>query len=115
MRNWLTPRRSQPFHASSAVSGGGAASRSSTVTSWSSLSGRLDHRYDLLSVIDAKLRPIPGPIRTLAGDVDGTLARWHDVRAHSALATQVAAANDVEGLARRLVATAAASPRLRNN
>ncbi|MDP9332196.1 MAG: hypothetical protein M3Q30_02620, partial [Actinomycetota bacterium] len=43
------------------------------------------------------------------------LARWHDVRAHSALATQVAAANDVEGLARRLVATAAASPRLRNN
>ena len=89
--------------------------KSNVDTSWSSLSGRLDHRYDLLSVIDAKLRPIPGPIRTLAGDVDGTLARWHDVRAHSALATQVAAANDVEGLARRLVTTAAASPRLRNN
>ena len=28
MRNWLTPRRSQPLHASSAVSGGAAASRS---------------------------------------------------------------------------------------
>ena len=34
MRNWLTPRRSQLSHASSASSGGGAASRSSTVTSW---------------------------------------------------------------------------------
>jgi hypothetical protein len=84
-------------------------------TSWSSLSGQLDHRYVLLTAVDDKLRPIPGPIRTLVGDVDGTLARWHDVRGHSAVATQVAAANDVEALARRLVATAAASPRLRND
>jgi hypothetical protein len=84
-------------------------------TSWSSLSGQLDHRYVLLTAVDDKLRPIPGPIRALVGDVDGTLARWHDVRGHSAVATEVTAANDVEALARRLVATAAASPRLRNN
>ena len=84
-------------------------------TSWSSLSVQLDHRYVLLKAVDDTLRPIPGPIRTLVGDVDGTLARWRDVRTHTGVATQVAAANDVEALARRLVATAAASPRLRSN
>jgi len=84
-------------------------------TSWSSLSVQLDHRYVLLKAVDDKLRPIPGPIRTLVGDVDGTLARWRDVRTHTGVAAQVVAANDVEGLARRLVATAAASPRLRSN
>ena len=84
-------------------------------TSWSSLSVQLDHRYVLLKAVDDKLRPIPGPIRTLVGDVDGTLARWRDVRTHTGVAAQVAAANDVEALARRLVATAAASPRLRSN
>ena len=84
-------------------------------TSWSSLSGQLEHRYVLLTAVDDKLRPIPGPIRTLVGDVDGSLARWRDVRAHTSVATQVTAANDVEALARRLVAAAAASPRLRTN
>lgn len=84
-------------------------------TSWSSLSGQLDHRYDLLAKVDDKLRPIPGPMRTLVGSVDGAISRWHDVRSHGSVASQVGAANDLEGYARRLEATAAASPRVHGN
>jgi hypothetical protein len=84
-------------------------------TSWSTLSGRLDHRYVLLANVDDKIRPIPGPIHALVSDVDGALARWRDVRTHSSVARQVDAANDLEALARRLLATASASPRVKNN
>ena len=55
MRNWLTPLRSQPFHASSADSGGGAASRSSTVTSWPS-------RASNIALVSP---PTPPPITTI--------------------------------------------------
>jgi hypothetical protein len=89
--------------------------KSNVDTSWSTLSGRLDHRYVLLAAVDDKIRPIPGPIHTVVGDVDGALARWRDVRTHSGVATQVAAANDLEALSRRLIATATASPRVTNN
>ncbi len=82
---------------------------------WSTLAEQLDHRYVLLAQVDAKLRPIPGPIHTLVGDADAVLAHWRDVRTHSGVATQVSAANDVEATARRLIATAAASPRVGSN
>jgi hypothetical protein len=84
-------------------------------STWSTLSGRLDQRYVLLAAVDDKIRPVPGPIHTLVGDVDAALARWRDVRTRSGVAAQVAAANDLEALARRLVATAAASPRVHDN
>jgi hypothetical protein len=84
-------------------------------TSWSSVSVQLDHRYVLLAAVDDALRPIVGPTRTVVGDVDATLVRWRDARKHSAVATQVAAANDVEAFARRLLVTEAASPRVRGN
>ena len=84
-------------------------------TSWSSLSAQLDQRYVLLANVDVALRPIHGPIQTLVGDVDAAIKHWKDVRGHSGIATQVKAANNVEGLARRLVATAGASPRVKNN
>jgi len=67
------------------------------------------------ATVDDTLRPIVGPTRTLVGDVDATLVRWRDARKHSPVATQVAAANDVEAFARRLLATEAASPRVRDN
>jgi len=84
-------------------------------STWSTLAGRLDNRYVLLAAVDDKVRPVPGPIHALIGDVDAALARWHDVRIHSGVAAQVAAANDLEALSRRLVATAAASPRVHGN
>jgi hypothetical protein len=84
-------------------------------TSWSSLSGQLNHRYVLLAAVDDTLRPLVGPIRTLVGDVDSALVRWHDALRHTDVAAQVAAANDVEAFARRLLATEATSPRVRGN
>ena len=47
--------------------------------------------------------------------VDGAVTHWQDVRAHGAMASQVEAANNIEALARELVATAAASPRVQGN
>jgi hypothetical protein len=84
-------------------------------SSWSGLSPRLDHRYDLLSKVDVALRPIGGPVHALVGDVDGALAQWRDTLAHSGIAAQVGAANNVEAVARRLVTTASVSPRVRQN
>ncbi|HUI49373.1 MAG TPA: hypothetical protein VL119_11795 [Acidimicrobiia bacterium] len=82
---------------------------------WSSLSVRLDHRYLLLAAVDDKLRPVPGPIHTVATDLDAALAHWRDVRQNGSVTAQVDAANDVEALARRVVATAGASPRVKND
>ena len=85
-------------------------------TSWSTLARQqLDARYVLLTQVDAKLRPIAGPVHALVTEVDTALARWRDVRAHAGVAVQVGAANNLEALARRLVATASASPRVSKN
>ncbi len=84
-------------------------------SSWSTLSTQLNQRYLLLAAVDDSLRPIAGPVHSLVGDVDTALTRWRDVQGHAGVATQVGAANDIEGLARRLLATAAASPRVHDN
>ncbi len=57
------------------------------------------------------------PVRSTHWSATSTaaLAHWRDARAHSGVATQVAAANDVEALARRLLATEAASPRVKGD
>jgi hypothetical protein len=84
-------------------------------TSWSALSPSLETRYNLLKNLDDGLRPISGPVHVLVADTDSALTHWHDTRAHSGVAAQVAAANNVEAIARRLVATASVSPRVRKN
>lgn len=84
-------------------------------TAWSSLSVQLDQRYVALATVDAGLKNTQGPIRSLVGSVDGAIAHWHDVRGKASVATQVAAANDLEAFARRLIATEAASPRVKGD
>jgi hypothetical protein len=84
-------------------------------SSWSALSSRLDNRYELLKKVDDGLGPIPGPVHALVGDTNDALAHWRDARAHSSVAAQVDAANNLEAVARRLVATASVSPRVRKN
>jgi hypothetical protein len=84
-------------------------------TSWSTLSPRLDQRYTLLATVDLALQPVPGPVHSLVGAVDTEIAHWKDARAHSGIAAQVNAANALEALARRLVATASVSPRVRTD
>jgi hypothetical protein len=83
--------------------------------SWTSVSGQLDNRYVLLAKVDDNLRAVPGPIHAIVTDLDGALSRWRAVHGHSSVATQVNAANDVEALARRLIATETASPRVKDN
>jgi hypothetical protein len=84
-------------------------------TSWSQVAPALDARYTKLKTVNTAIRTVPGPVATLVRDVGGALDRWNDARAHASVAGQVSAANAVEGLARRLVATATVSPRLRGN
>jgi hypothetical protein len=83
--------------------------------SWTSVSGQLDNRYVQLAKVDDTLRPVPGPIHAVVTDLDAALAHWRAVHPHSSVATQVNAANDVEALARRLLATEATSPRVKGN
>jgi hypothetical protein len=89
--------------------------KSNVDASWKALAPQLDHRYVLLTAVDDKLDAIPGPLHTLVADVVGAVTHWQDVRAHGAMASQVEAANNIEALARELVATAAASPRVQDN
>jgi hypothetical protein len=83
--------------------------------SWATLAPLLDQRYLRLAAVNDQLRTVPGPVHTLVGDTDTALAHWRDVRRNAGVATQVEAANQVEGVARRLLATQAASPRVRGN
>jgi hypothetical protein len=84
-------------------------------STWATVAPQLDRRYLQLAAVNQELQSVPGPVHSLVADTDAALARWRDARQHSGVATQVAAANDVEALARRLLATQAASPRVRGN
>lgn len=84
-------------------------------SSWATLSGQLNHRYLLLAAVNDQLRTVPGPVHTLVTQQDAALAHWRDTRAHGGVAAQVQAANELEALARRVVTTASASPRVQGN
>jgi hypothetical protein len=83
--------------------------------SWGTLSPQLDQRYALLQKADTATLAIPGPVHQVAADVQTGLTRWQAVRTHGSVRDQVAAANALEGLGRRLLATAVASPRAAQN
>jgi hypothetical protein len=80
---------------------------------WATLVPALDHRYVQLAAVNKELGSVPGPVQTLVADTRTALLHWADVRQHGSVAAQVAAANDVEAIARRLLVTEAASPRVR--
>jgi hypothetical protein len=84
-------------------------------TAWATLAPALNTRYVQLALVNQRLQAVPGPVHTLVGDTDTAIAHWRDVRQHGGVASQVAAANDVEAIARRLLATQAASPRVNGN
>jgi len=83
--------------------------------SWSDLAPKLDARYRKLAAADTQLHATSGPVRDLIPNVDAALAQWQQVSGHASVAEQVTAANALEGLGRRLVATANASPRVTAN
>jgi hypothetical protein len=84
-------------------------------TAWTTVAPQLDARYLQLTAVAQHLAAVAGPVHTIAGDANTALAHWRDVRQHGSVAAQVAAANEVEAMARRLLATQAASPRVRGN
>jgi hypothetical protein len=84
-------------------------------TAWNAVAPQLDARYLQLAAVAQHLSAVAGPVHTIADDADAALAHWRDARQHGTVAAQVAAANEVEAMARRLLVTQAASPRVRGN
>jgi hypothetical protein len=84
-------------------------------SAWATLAPALNRRYVQLTAVNNKLDSVPGPVQSLVDATRTSLAHWSDARRHGGVAAQVAAANDVEAIARRLLATQAASPRVRGN
>src|SRR5262249_39879518 len=84
-------------------------------TAWNAVAPRLDARYLQLAAVALHLSGVAGPVHTVARDADTALAHWRDVRQHGSVAGQVAAGNEVEAMGRRMLATQAASPRVRGN
>ena len=80
---------------------------------WTPVATRLGAHYTLLSAADGKLRGLSGPVRELADDVKVAIVRWQGAVASRDVEAQVHAANDLEALGHRLVATARDSRRVR--
>lgn len=87
--------------------------RDAAVAAWDELRPALDQRYLVLTAAADTVREEGGRARSVVRDLDVALATWRDARedGDDALA-EVRIANDLEGLARRLVLTVAESPRL---
>jgi hypothetical protein len=79
---------------------------------WSAALAPLDARYTLLGEANAPLRNRPGPAGQLATEVDEGVARWLEAREGEDRAATVAAANELEGLGRRIVVLVHASTTL---
>jgi hypothetical protein len=79
---------------------------------WNAALAPLDARYTLLSQANAPLQNRPGPAGQLSADVTEELRRWVDAREGKDRAAAVAAANDLEGLGRRVVVLVSSSQAL---
>jgi hypothetical protein len=80
---------------------------------WSALAVPLDTRYDTLALVSAATRPNAGAATATLDELDAAYKEWTALRDNgSDVAAQVTAANRQEALARRVIATVAASPKL---
>ena len=80
---------------------------------WNALTVPLDTRYDTLALVTETVRPKAQSETPLVDELDAAYKDWTDLRENgSDMESQIAAANRQEALARRLVATVQASPRL---
>jgi hypothetical protein len=87
--------------------------RREVVVAWNELRPALDQRYQALGAVSAAAQSRLGAGRTLLTDIDRGVATWSS--GHGAVEDQVRAAVRLEGLAARLGATVAATPRLRSS
>ncbi len=90
--------------------------RNEVVQAWTPLRSLLDTRYGTLENADHLVGSTPGPLHELSAQIDSAYAHWNDLETHGgSVGAEIAAANTLEGLGRRLVNTARAAPRLRGN
>jgi len=87
--------------------------RDSATATWRAVRSPLTARYDALSTANNAVRDAGGTGRDVVDDTRAAVARWRDAASGSPVSEQVAAANALEGLARRLAATVEASELLR--
>ena len=80
---------------------------------WTPVAQRLGDHYELLTAADGKLHGLAGPVRELADDVRPAILRWQGAVQSRDVDAQVNAANELEALGHRLVATARNSKRAR--
>lgn len=85
--------------------------RDDAVERWRPLRDPLDARYAALADVNDAVREAGGPERDASSELDAALATWR-ASSNAPVATQVDAANALEGLARRLRTAVAASERL---
>ncbi len=86
--------------------------RDDATATWRSVRGPLTARYALLTAAGDAVRAAGGTGSGVVDDLDSAADRWRAAASGSPVAEQVAAANALEGLYRRLVATIASSERL---
>lgn len=83
---------------------------------WEPLRDALDTRYDKLAEAADAVRATPGPLHQLVIQIDRANVEWKNLGTNGgSVAAQVTAANDLEGLGRRFVLAALATPRLAGN
>jgi len=86
--------------------------RDDATATWKAVRSPLTARYDTLAEANDAVRTVGGAGRDVVEDLGAALDRWHAAASGSPVSEQVAAANDLEGLIRRLSASVAASERL---
>jgi hypothetical protein len=92
------------------------SSRGRVDEAWDALDQSLDARYDALHSAKEKVKETPGPLAQIVKDVTSAYAHWVDLERHPRdVADEVAAANALEAIGRRLVVAARAAPRLKGN
>ena len=77
---------------------------------WTPLQAKLDTRYDKLGLARNAVATVPGPVKQVAAEVTSALDNWN--RHSGSVSSQVANANNLESLGRRLVVVSRAAPRL---
>ncbi len=86
--------------------------RDAVDSAWRTARPQLVERYSALAAANDAVRDEGGGARSVVGELDTALARWDDTaRTGGGVAEQIAIANGLEGLGRRLHATVESSPR----
>jgi hypothetical protein len=69
---------------------------------WQPLADQLGRRYLLLAAVDATLHGVQGPTAQVVAQLDGALGSWSHAQQHGDVGQQVADANLLESIGRRI-------------